>query len=121
MSQKKALIVDDSTVTRLMIRKIISEEYPNWEILEAESADKAKSILPDHPDIDLFSLDQNMPGTLSGLDLVENLKSNYPKSKIVLITANIQDAIKNKAKDLGILFIEKPITRDKLIPLLETI
>ncbi|MGV3664905.1 MAG: response regulator transcription factor [Leptospira bouyouniensis] len=121
MSQKKALIVDDSTVTRLMIRKIISEKYPNWEILEAESADKAKSILPEHPDIDLFSLDQNMPGTLSGLDLVGILKSNYPNSKIMLITANIQDAIKNKAKDLAIVFIEKPVTSEKIIPELENL
>jgi len=121
MSQKKALVVDDSTVTRLMIRKIISEKHPNWEILEAESADKAKSILPDHPDIDLFSLDQNMPGTISGLDLAENLKSNYPNSKIVLVTANIQDAIKNRAKDMGIDFVEKPVTPEKIIPLLEKI
>lgn len=119
MSQKKALIVDDSTVTRLMIRKIISEKRPNWEILEAESADQAKSILPEHPDIDLFSLDQNMPGSLSGLDLAQSLKTEYPNSKIVIITANIQDAIKNRAKDLGITFIEKPVTADKILPIIE--
>lgn len=121
MSQKKALVVDDSTVTRLMIRKIISEKHPNWEILEAESADKATLMLPDHPDIDFFSLDQNMPGTISGLDLAENLKSSYQNAKIVLITANIQDAIKNKAKSLGIEFIEKPVTAEKIIPVLENI
>ncbi|XDD54047.1 response regulator [Leptospira sp. WS4.C2] len=119
MSPKKALIVDDSTVTRLMIRKIILEKYPDWEILEASSADDAKSILTDHQDIDFFSLDQNMPGTLSGLDLAEDLKKNYKLSKIVLITANIQDAIKNRAKSIGIDFVEKPVTADKIIPHLD--
>lgn len=54
MSQKKALIVDDSTVTRLMIRKIILDKYPDWEILEASSADDAKSLLTDHQDIVFF-------------------------------------------------------------------
>ncbi|MBM9546214.1 response regulator [Leptospira sp. 201903074] len=119
MSQKKALIVDDSTVTRLMIRKIILDKYPDWEILEASSADDAKSLLNDHQDIDFFSLDQNMPGTLSGLDLAEDLKKDYKDVKIVLITANIQDTIKNRAKSIGIDFVEKPVTADKIIPHLD--
>ncbi|TGL86783.1 response regulator [Leptospira congkakensis] len=119
MSQKKALIVDDSTVTRLMIRKIILEKFPNWEILEADSADAAKSILTDHQDIDFFTLDQNMPGNLSGLDLAEELKKNYKDTKIVLITANIQDAIKNRAKSLGIDFVEKPVSPEKILPHLD--
>lgn len=119
MSQKKALIVDDSTVTRLMIRKIILDKYPDWEILEASSADDAKSLLKDHRDFDFFTLDQNMPGNLSGLDLAEDLKNNYKVAKIVLITANIQDAIKNRAKSIGIDFVEKPVTSEKIIPHLD--
>lgn len=116
MSQKKALIVDDSTVTRLMIRKIILDKYPDWEILEADSADAAKIMLNDHQNIDFFSLDQNMPGELSGLDLAEQIRKNYGNTKIVLITANIQDAIKNRAKSIGIDFVEKPVSPEKIIP-----
>ncbi|MCT8334380.1 response regulator [Leptospira sp. 85282-16] len=119
MSQKKALIVDDSTVTRLMIRKIILDKYPEWDILEASSADDAKTLLSDHQDIDFFTLDQNMPGNLSGLDLAEDLKKNYKNTKVVLITANIQDAIKNRAKTIGIDFVEKPVTAEKIIPHLD--
>lgn len=116
MSQKKALIIDDSTVTRLMIRKIILDKYPNWEILEADTADAAKTVLTKDQNIDFFSLDQNMPGTLSGLDLAEELRKTYKNTKIVLITANIQDAIKNRAKSIGIDFVEKPVTAEKIIP-----
>ncbi|PJZ47071.1 response regulator [Leptospira brenneri] len=119
MSQKKALIVDDSTVTRLMIRKIILDKFPNWEILEANSADNAKSVLVDHPNIDFFSLDQNMPGDISGLDLAEELRNKYKKTKIVLVTANIQDAIKNRALSIGIDFVEKPVSPEKILPHLD--
>ncbi|MBM9591649.1 response regulator [Leptospira sp. 201903075] len=119
MSQKKALIVDDSTVTRLMIRKIILDKYPNWEILEADTADAAKIVLTEHQNIDFFSLDQNMPGTLSGLDLAEDLRKTYKNTKMVLITANIQDAIKNRAKSIGIDFVEKPVTAEKIFPHLD--
>ncbi|TGL39126.1 response regulator transcription factor [Leptospira perdikensis] len=116
MSQKKALIVDDSTVTRLMIRKIILDNFPDWEILEASTADDAKTVVTEHRNIDFFSLDQNMPGTLSGLDLAEELRKSYKNTKMVLITANIQDAIKNRAKSIGIDFVEKPVTAEKIIP-----
>ncbi|PJZ81509.1 response regulator transcription factor [Leptospira meyeri] len=119
MSQKKALIVDDSTVTRLMIRKIILDKYPEWEILEASSADDANTLLSENQDVDFFTLDQNMPGTLSGLDLAEELKKNYKDTKIILITANIQDAIRNRAKTIGIEFVEKPVTAEKIIPHLD--
>ncbi|TGK50159.1 response regulator [Leptospira kanakyensis] len=119
MSQKKALIVDDSTVTRLMIRKIILDKFPNCEILEADSADAAKTLVADHKNIDFFSLDQNMPGNLSGLDLAEELRKSYQNTKIILVTANIQDAIKNRAKSIGIDFVEKPVSPEKILPHLD--
>ncbi len=114
MSSKKALIVDDSTVTRLMIRKIITDNGGSWDIHEASSADQAVSLLPNLPSLDVVTLDQNMPGEISGLDLAASLQEKYPAAKIALITANIQNAIKDKASALGIQFIEKPISPEKL-------
>ncbi|MCW7488195.1 response regulator [Leptospira meyeri] len=102
-----------------MIRKIILDKYPEWEILEASSADDANTLLSENQDVDFFTLDQNMPGTLSGLDLAEELKKNYKDTKIILITANIQDAIRNRAKTIGIEFVEKPVTAEKIIPHLD--
>ncbi|EKJ86992.1 response regulator receiver domain protein [Leptospira meyeri serovar Hardjo str. Went 5] len=102
-----------------MIRKIILDKYPEWEILEASSADDANILLSENQDVDFFTLDQNMPGTLSGLDLAEELKKNYKDTKIILITANIQDAIRNRAKTIGIEFVEKPVTAEKIIPHLD--
>lgn len=118
MSQKKALVVDDSIVTRMMISKIIRETNPNTEIFEAQSADMAKTMIETLPNLDLITLDQNMPGEISGLDLAADLVQKYEKTRIFLVTANIQDAIRNKANLLGIGFIEKPVTSEKLNPIL---
>ncbi|MDF3820694.1 response regulator [Leptospira sp. 96542] len=119
MSQKKVLIIDDSTVTRLMIKKIILQTNPNCEIEEADTADKVQELFPIQPNFDLITLDQNMPGNLSGLDLVENWKTKQQDLSIVLITANIQDTIKNRAKSLGIDLVEKPISLEKLSPYIQ--
>ncbi len=115
---KKALVIDDSTVTRLMIRKIISESGGEWDVLEADSADKALPMLLTIPHLDLITVDQNMPGVLSGLDFVEKAKNQFPNYKMVLITANIQAQIKNRAIENGVTLIEKPITAEKLKPFL---
>lgn len=115
---KKALIIDDSTVTRLMIRKIISESGSDWDIEETDSADKALPLLSSLPPLDLITVDQNMPGVLSGLDFIEKAKSQFPDYKMVLITANIQAQIKKRAQENSVSLIEKPISADKLRPFL---
>jgi len=101
-------------VTRLMIRKILSELGDEWEIQEAESADKAATLLPNLEHLDLITVDQNMPGTLSGLDFIEKYQASVPNAKIALITANVQDQIRKRAQGLNIIFIEKPITAEKI-------
>ena len=107
-----ALIVDDSRVSRMMIRAIISDTKPGWNILEAGSGDEALSITENEPP-DIMLLDYNMPG-MDGLTLSEKLKDKFPNANISLLTANIQDSTQQKAADLGIAFIGKPITDEKI-------
>jgi len=118
MSSKKVLIVDDSTVTRLMIKKIITESKPEFQFIEFDTADKASTYLETAEHVDLITLDQNMPGALSGLDLAEQIRNKLPLTKIILITANVQDAIRERAAKIKIDFIDKPISPEKLLPLL---
>ncbi|GBF51502.1 response regulator receiver domain protein [Leptospira ryugenii] len=121
MSAKKALIVDDSTVTRLMIKKIIGELPLDCEFTESDSADKAKDILNGISQLDFATIDQNMPGTLTGLELASIVKQKFPDAKVALITANIQDAIRNQAAAINIDFIEKPISPEKLTPFIKKV
>ncbi|HJV85846.1 MAG TPA: response regulator [Noviherbaspirillum sp.] len=114
------LVVDDSRVSRLLSRQYILQRHPEWTIAEAasgeEAIDKLETLSPD-----LVLLDLNMPG-MGGLAAVEKIQAKRPSARITLLTANVQDATRDKARALGIGFAEKPITEariDQVISVLE--
>ena len=114
------LIVDDSRVSRMMSRQFILSVHPDWHIDEAASGEEALVKL-DSMTPDLILLDINMPG-MGGLAAVEKLREKCPAVHISLLTANVQDATRNKAKALGVGFAEKPITEaciNQIIAVLE--
>lgn len=105
---KTVLIVDDSRVSRMMIRSMILAKHPAWIMEEAgsgeEALEKIRTVVPH-----LITLDINMPG-MGGLAAAELLVKECPDAKIVLLTGNIQESSQRKAKELGCGFVEKPIT-----------
>lgn len=105
------LIVDDSMVSRMMIKSIISNLQPSWNIFEAGSGQAAIELCREQP-IELVSMDLNMPG-LSGLETATLMLLEHPGIKIVMLTANIQSSIQTQIQDLGLPFLAKPITADK--------
>ena len=112
MSQKTMLIVDDSRLSRMLVRNFVIEHKPDWNLIEAESGDKALELIEDK-DIDWMTIDYNMPG-MDGITLSVKLRLKYPDAKIALLTANIQSSIKRQANEVGIDFIQKPITQEKI-------
>ena len=60
-NSKTVLVVDDSRMARMMITKIIHSHHPEWEMLEAKSAQEAL-LVSDGKSIDIMTLDMNMPG-----------------------------------------------------------
>ncbi len=106
------LIVDDSRVSRMLSRQFILDLRPDWIIEEAatgeEAVDKLGSVSPD-----LILLDLNMPG-MGGMAAIEKLRAKCPTVNITLMTANVQDATRNKAIALGVGFAEKPITEARI-------
>ncbi len=118
MALATILIVDDSRVSRMLIRAIITQEYPTLTIVEAGNGDELLNKLPELDTTHSFqfaTVDLNMPGSIDGLALVTELIKRYPNIKAGLLTANIQDAIRQKAENLGIRFIAKPITEEKIL------
>lgn len=109
---KVILVCDDSRISRMMIKAIIKDRKPDWTIIEAENGDDALSKVENSP-FDVATLDLNMPG-MNGLELAEKLQELYPNATYSLLTANIQDAIKERAAKLNLTFIGKPITEDKV-------
>ena len=106
------LIVDDSKLARIVVGKALAALQPDWERIEAGSADEALTALEAHA-IDVMIVDFNMPGR-SGLDLAEELRNRYPRMPIALATANVQDEIIARARASQVSFVPKPISEDSL-------
>jgi CheY-like chemotaxis protein len=109
---KSVLLVDDSKFARLLVKAFISSNFANWEIDEAEDAAKAL-LMVEAKSYDYMLVDFNMPG-MDGLELGGKLRAQFPGAVIALLTANIQQEIQNKAESLGLDFIAKPPTEDKI-------
>ncbi|KIF80933.1 response regulator transcription factor [Noviherbaspirillum autotrophicum] len=113
------LVVDDSRVSRMLSRQFILQKHSDWTIAEAasgeEAIDKLQSVTPD-----LVLLDLNMPG-MGGLAAVEKIQEKCPTARITLLTANVQDAIRERAAALGIGFAEKPITEVRIDQIIATL
>lgn len=114
-NKKTIMLVDDSKVSRLMLKAIVENKFPDWRILEAENAAEAlKLSLYENDNIDLITLDMNMPGT-DGLTIAPQLKGNCTNAVIALLTGNVTKEVRAKAEKQSLLFIAKPITEDKII------
>jgi CheY-like chemotaxis protein len=108
----KLLIVDDSKLARMAVAKALSTCYPDWQRLEAGSADDALKVAEkDKPDIAL--LDFNMPGK-DGLALAAEMRALQSDMPIGIISANHQQAIIDRARSLGAVFLPKPVTEMSL-------
>jgi CheY-like chemotaxis protein len=112
MSQQNCLIADDSRMSRMMLKKIISTSHPDWRIIEAENGEEAVNKA-EGQDLQIILLDFNMP-IMDGGQAAEKLRPSFPKAKIAFLTANVQESIQQLAKDLQIDFIPKPITEEKI-------
>lgn len=106
------LIVDDSKLARIVVGKAVAALQPEWERMEAGTADEALKMLGERP-ADVVILDYNMPGR-SGLDLAETLRERFPKMPIALATANVQDEIIARARAAGVSFVPKPVNEESL-------
>jgi CheY-like chemotaxis protein len=116
---KTVLIVDDSRVSRLMARQYITGLHADWTVEEAGTGEeallKARTTYPD-----LILMDVNMPG-MGGIAAAELLRQEFPALPISLLTANVQSATRDRAAQLGIGFMEKPITEARIAQLLSTL
>src|ERR1700754_4214585 len=106
------LIVDDSKLARIVAGKALAELQPEWQKIEAGSAGQALELIEGHsPDVAL--IDFNMTEK-DGLELASELRVLLPDMPIAIITANIQDEIIARAREIGAGFVSKPVTAEGL-------
>lgn len=105
---KSVLVVDDSRVSRMLIKSLVLARCPQWTITEAASGDEAL-VLAAGRSFDFCTMDINMPG-LRGTDAAEQLLQTQPTVRVALFSANIQESQQVRAAQLGVRFVAKPVT-----------
>ncbi len=84
------LIVDDEAIMRGMLEIELEEQY---EVFTAGNASQALDILKNNS-IDLVISDINMPG-MKGYELISIVRTEYPHTKVALITGyNVDDYVR---------------------------
>lgn len=103
-----ALLVDDSKLSRNLLKHYVFSEFGDVEILEeANGNDGLKTFLEREPHITF--LDLTMPG-MNGFEFLKSLTGSNKKGKIAVLSADTQDISRENALALGAdYFISKPI------------
>lgn len=110
------LLVDDDRLVLCSFAEGLKSA--GYDVLTAESADEAETLLMAGKRPDLAILDVNMPGR-NGLDLAERL-SVLDRIPFMLLTAYNDEAIVEQAANSGALgYLVKPIDVPELIPSIE--
>ncbi|OGB28709.1 MAG: hypothetical protein A3F78_16235 [Burkholderiales bacterium RIFCSPLOWO2_12_FULL_61_40] len=110
--ERKLLIVDDSKVSRMIIRGFFAKMCPAWVVQEAGSGDAALALLAEFQP-DFVTMDVNMPG-ISGFDAAEQIMARDSKVRLVMLSANIQESSVRMAASLRLNFVAKPATEASL-------
>ncbi len=106
------LIVDDSKLARIVAAKAVAQLQPEWKKVEAPGSVEALELI-ERETVDLALIDFNMAGK-NGLELASELRVLRPEMPIAIVTANIQDEIIARARQIGAAFVAKPVTVEGL-------
>lgn len=107
------LVVDDSRAIFAMVSQMLQEG--GHESIWAEDGVKAVEILGKNKKIDVILLDWNMPNMNGPEFLEKNIKENFTKAPIIMMTTENSPASIKKALSLNAAeYIMKPFTKDIL-------
>ena len=108
----KVLIVDDSKLARMVMASAFRRIRPDWELIEATSAEEALESIKSQA-VEIALVDFNMPGT-DGLELVAKMRTAQPTMPVAVVSANVQEEIIARTRELKAAFIAKPLTDEAL-------
>jgi DNA-binding NarL/FixJ family response regulator len=81
----KVLLVDDHTLIRRALSQVLGMWISGTEVSEAESAEEAVEMLSGST-FDVALVDICMPGR-DGLDLLKEIRANWPKVPVIMLTS----------------------------------
>ena len=110
------LIIDDSGLTRKMIRSILLNQFPDATFVPAKNGKEGYERYVEQTEKDsrpdLVFIDQLMP-EIDGMETMKKILEFDPDAYLVMVTANIQEPVRKQAIDIGArAFLNKPLNRD---------
>ena len=119
---KKILIIEDEKNMRSAIKRILLQDLPSIEFIEAENGEQALKIVENNKP-DLILLDVLMP-QMNGLMVLKNLKENknieIRKIPVIILTAVGNREINVKARKLGAVdYMTKPYNEKLLLRMIK--
>jgi DNA-binding NarL/FixJ family response regulator len=83
------LLVDDHTIVREGLRRILEAVADEWQIIEAGSGFQALECLR-RQHFGMAIVDLSMPG-MSGLELIKRVRAEYPHVKVLVLSMHAED------------------------------
>ncbi len=112
----KVLLVDDSMFTRSMLKKIVLGI--GHEVIEASNGREGLDVIINEKP-DLVITDLLMP-EVDGIELLSYVKDKNIKTPVVVMSANVQDSVRQQCLELGATeFFSKPPNKDNIQKYLE--
>lgn len=115
MSKLKALVVDDASFVRDLVRRTMRSQFPSIELHEAADGRKAQTLMG-RERFDLILCDWEMP-EISGLELLQWVRghSHYSDTPFVMVTSrgdkeHVVEAIREGVSD----YLGKPFSPESL-------
>jgi two-component system, response regulator PdtaR len=105
------LIVEDEFLIRMDAADMVRSA--GFDVVEAENADQAISILEQRRDITVVFTDVQMPGSMDGLKLAAAIRGRWPPIKIVA-TSGLRD-IGREHLPPGSRFLPKPYRATQIV------
>ena len=90
--KKRILFVDDETSILEMLRHMLRNMLPEWEMAFASSGSDAMALMAKEP-FDVIVSDVRMPG-MDGVELLNKVKTDYPKTiRVVFSSESERDVV----------------------------
>ncbi len=111
------LVVEDRDSLRMMLRRTLASR--GYSVADARTVAEARRILSSAR-VSVVLTDLRLPGSTSGLDVLESALDSDPNLPVIVMTAygTVQDAVE-AMKEGAFDFLSKPVDTDHLLLLME--
>lgn len=93
------LMVDDHTIVRDGLKRILAAAAPAWSVAEAGNGFEALELLR-RQRFDVALVDLSMPG-MSGLDLIQRIRSEWPGLRVLVLSMHAEEQYALRAFKAG--------------------